>query len=172
MVVYRRSPSFRRAPPSPPIVPNANVAKLFEGIDSEETIQHARPASRQFIALAASIAAAFVVVAMILVNQNQTQRLPTRFETATSANQVAAMDYVLEILFDAGTVASAREQILQQIDAKNIVVAGRENSYQITVSLQLSSLDDLERYSNEVESLPRVDSVSVIAMQLPVTTPK
>lgn len=155
-----------------PIVPNANIAKLLAAIDSGGSTQQARPVSRRFIALAASVATAFVVIAIILVNQSQTQQPPTRFETATSADQVAPMDYVLDILFDAGTVASAREQILQQIDAKNIVVAEHENNYRVTVSLQLSSLDDLERYTNEVESLPRVDSVSVIAMQLPVTTPE
>lgn len=155
-----------------PIVPNANVAKFLKSIDREETTLTVRQTPRRVIALAASIVTAVVVITMILVYQSQTQQLPTRFQTATSLDQVAAMDYVLNIRFSTGTAAIVRDQVLQDINAKDIALAEGDDIYRVTVSLQMSSLEDLERYTDDVESLRSVHSVDVVAMQLPLRAPE
>ena len=155
-----------------PIVPSADVAKLFNSIDDNVTNRRARALSRPAVALAASLATAFLAVSFILVYQNQTEEPPTRFQTATSAGQVSAMDYVLNVEFAPGTVAADRDKVWREIDARNIAPAEAAGIYRITVNLRVSTIDELKRYTQDVESLPAVRSIEFIAMQLPLEAPK
>jgi hypothetical protein len=155
-----------------PIVPNADVTKLLHSIDNNGTNRSARTLSRPVIAFAASLATALLAVSVILVYQNQTEEPRTRFETATSAGQVAAMDYVLSVKFAAGTAAADRDAIWQAIGARNIAPAEVEGVYRVTVNLRVSKLEELKNYTQDVESLPAIQSVEVVAMQLPLDSPK
>ena len=152
-------------------MPDAKVERLLESIDYKDAEPDMPPAPRRYIMLATSIAAACIAIAIVLVYQNQTQQAPTQFQTATSTDQVAAMNYVLNIRFTSGSRAVVRERILSDINAENIVVGVDDEVYRVTVNLQVGTLDDLERFTQDVASLQQVQSVEVIALQLPLRSP-
>ena len=78
------------------------------------------------------------------------------------------MDYVLRIQFEARTSQNERDRVLQDIGARDISGSFDEGSYRVIVQLSAASLEELERYTGNLESLPEVATVSVVALQLPV----
>lgn len=160
--------AFATSSPTP-IVPGADAARLLDALDRNES---SRPAPGRRRILAASLATAFVIIAAVWSLQNQTRLTPTQFHTATSATQAAAMDYVLNVTFTAETDAMKRDQLMRDIGAKDIIPADEDGSYRITVNLRISSLEELDRYTREMEALPEMQSIEVVAMQLPLESPQ
>jgi len=78
------------------------------------------------------------------------------------------MDYVLSIQFESGTTPTDRDRVLQDIGARDVSGASEEGSYRVIVQLSTTSLEELDRYTGDLESLPEVISVSVVALQLPM----
>lgn len=152
-----------------PIVPGADAARLLDALDRNEST---RPAPGRRGILVASLAAAFVIIAAVWLYQNQSQLAPTRFHTATSAPPAVAMDYVLSVTFTAETDAMKRDQVLRDIGAKDIIPADEDGTYRVTVNLRISSLEELDRYTREMEALPEMQSIEVVAMQLPLEAPR
>ncbi|MDA0679668.1 MAG: anti-sigma factor [Proteobacteria bacterium] len=151
-----------------PILPNANLTRLLDSIDGAKVFPSTRRIPRFRITLVASLTATLVVTALTLIYQARTQPVPTRFQTATSAVPVAAMDYVLNVHFAAGTEAADRDKVWREIDARSITPGDAEGLYQVTVKLRVSTLEELEQYTRDVQSLTSVQSIEVVAMQLPL----
>jgi hypothetical protein len=152
-----------------PIVPGPDAAILLDALDRNES---SKPAPGRRSVLAASLAVAFVIIVAVWSLQHQTELTTTRFHTATSVTEAAAMDYVLNVTFTAGTDAMKRDQVLRDIGAKDIIPADEDGTYRITVKLRISSLEELDRYTREMEALPQMQSIEVVAMQLPLEAPQ
>jgi len=120
------------------------------------------------LAMAASIAALVIAATLALSNKGPGVDGATRFETATSSEQTARLDYVLTIQFEGGVALSERERILQEIDAVDIATGSEEDTFRVIIRLPATSLEDLERYTQEIAARSEIKSVSVVALQLPM----
>lgn len=149
-----------------PIVPRPRVDDLMGAVDARR--RSVRLDGRQGRTLAAAAAITAVLIGVpLLPDRGETPYVPRQFETATSTRDAPAMDYVLDIRFSAGTLQMDRDRFFQDVGARD-VSGSDEGPYRVTVRLSAVSLEDLERFTNGLESVPGVESVSVLALQLPM----
>ena len=152
-----------------PLVPNPKPADILADIGNDvPTAGSQQGHGIAVIALAASIVA--MAAAGYLLHQQVPSIEIQQFETATSAAATAEMDYVLEIRFQPGTSGSARNRTLQMLKFENIQSEAGSNVIRATVRLPYTSLQQIDAYTEEVTSNPVIQSVQVIAVQLPVKT--
>ena len=151
-----------------PIVPQPQVDDFLNTIDAG-TPSHQRNWRQPRSMIAAAVAALLLMTAVILSNRDDLTATPQIFETATSMQQAAAMDYVLSIQFEPGTLAAERARVLQDIQARDISGGIDEGAYRVIVQLPAASLEELERHTSVLESMPEIRSVNVVALQLPVS---
>ena len=163
--------SMAKSSPSP-ILPAADSASLLASLDKLEKQSSDRANSRRRMPYVAALAAGFAAIAIIFTLMKQPENPVTRFETATSGNEVAAMDYVLTISFMDSAAPLDQERVLSDIGARDISADRQDGIYRVTVNLQIGTVEDLERYTDDLESLPPVKSVEVVAMQLPLSQPR
>ncbi len=150
-----------------PIVPQPRVDELLESISTGNSLHHRdRQQSRTFFAAAA--VTLLLIAALIFSNQEGRSGIPQRYETATSSQVGASMDYVLTIQFESGTSPAERDRVLQDIGARDVSGGSDEGSYRVIVQLSAASLEELDRYTGDLESLSEVSSVVVVALQLPM----
>jgi len=150
-----------------PIVPQPRIDELLDSISTSSPLRHLdRRQSKTFLAAAA--VTLMLIATLILSNQEDRSGIPQRFETATSSQDSASMDYVLTIQFESGTSPSDRDRILQDIGARDVSGGSDEGSYRVIVQLSAASLEELDSYTGDLESLSEVRSVAVVALQLPV----
>ena len=151
-----------------PMVPQPRVDELLESISTDNPLQHRdRQQSRTFFAAAA--VTLLLIATLLLINQEDRSGIPQRFETATASQVGASMDYVLTIQFEPGTSPADRDRVLQDIGARDISGGGIEGSFRVIVQLSAASLEELDRYTGDLESLAEVSSVVVVALQLPMS---
>jgi anti-sigma factor ChrR (cupin superfamily) len=150
-----------------PMMPQPRTDRLLESIDRYEN-KAGRSRTMTAVAVAASFAAAFLVVALVLPDRDREATEPARYETTTSPAQRSSMDYVLELQFEAGTSMAEQERVLQGLEATEIKRSGSSGLYRIAVSLPAASLEELERYTSDLESSGEIKSVDVVAVQLPM----
>jgi hypothetical protein len=150
-----------------PIVPQPRIDELLDSISTSNPLRHLD--RRQSKILFAAAAVTFLLIAtLILNNQEDRSGIPQRFETATSSQDSASMDYVLTIEFESGTSPVDRDRILQDIGARDVSGGSDEGAYRVIVQLSAASLEELDSYTGDLESLSEVRSVAVVALQLPV----
>ena len=150
-----------------PIVPQPRIDELLDSISTDNPLRHLdRQQSRTFFAAAAITL--LLIATLLLINQEDRSGIPQRFETATSSQVGASMDYVLTIQFESGTSPADRDRVLQDIGARDVSGASDEGSYRVIVQLSAASLEELDSYTGDLESLSEVRSVAVVALQLPV----
>ena len=151
-----------------PIVPSPRIDNLLDAIDAVTPPRHSYwGQSRSKIA--AAVAALLLITAVNFSIQDDLAESPQIFETATSTQQGAAMDYVLSIQFEPVTSAAERERLLQDIEARDISGGIDEGAYRVIVQLPAASLEELDRYTSILESRSEIRSVNVVALQLPVS---
>jgi len=150
-----------------PIVPQPRIDELLDSISTGNPLRHFdRQQSRTFFAAAA--VTLLLIATLILSNQEDRSGNPQQFKTATSSQDSASMDYVLTIQFESGTSPADRDRILQDIGARDVSGGSDEGSYRVIVRLSAASLEELDSYTGDLESLSEVSSVAVVALQLPV----
>jgi len=150
-----------------PIVPQPRIDELLDSISTSNPLRRLdRRQSKIFFAAAA--VTLLLIATLILSNQENRSGIPRRFETATSSQNSASMDYVLTIQFESGTSPVDRDRILQDIGARDVSGGSDEGSYRVIVQLSAASLEELDSYTGDLESLSEVRSVAVVALQLPV----
>jgi hypothetical protein len=150
-----------------PIVPQPRVDELLDSISTSNPLRRLdRRQSKIFFAAAA--VTLLLIATLILNNQEDRSGIPQRFETATSSQDSASMDYVLTIQFESGTSPVDRDRILQDIGARDVSGGSDEGAYRVIVQLSAASLEELDSYTGDLESLSEVSSVAVVALQLPV----
>ena len=150
-----------------PIVPEPRVGRLLDKLDAQDTRRRGRH-WMQGLSLAASIAALALATALFLTGREDIQLSPSWFETATSSGQVAAMDYVLAVQFETGTLPADRQRVLQDIQARDISGGDQTGSFRVIVRMPAASLEEIERFTLSVAALPEIQSVQVVAVQLPM----
>ena len=150
-----------------PMVPPPRTERLLEAIDGLDR-KKARLRPLTITAVAASLGAALVVVTLLLPHREQAAMGPVRYETTTSPAGGMSMDYVLDVRFEPGVSPAAQERLLAGLEAKDIDRIGTDGMYRITVNLPAASLEELERYTRDLESLSEVRTVSAVAVQLPM----
>jgi len=150
-----------------PIVPEPRVGDLMDRLDVQDS-QRGGWHWMQGLSLAASIAALTIAGALFLTDRENSMKSQALFETATSSEQVAAMDYVLDVRFEAGTLPADRHRVLQDIQARKISPGNEIGSYQVIVHMPAASLEKIERYTVSVAALPEIQSAQVVAVQMPM----
>lgn len=152
-----------------PIVPRPRVDDLLESISSRRILHRLdRRQATTFVAAAA--ATLILVVTLLIAIPDSPTGISTEFETATSNRGAISMEYVLRIQFRVNSSEAERIRILQDIGARDISGGSAEGSYRAIVQLSAASLEELERYTDSLESLSEVASVEVVALQLPMKT--
>ena len=150
-----------------PIVPQPRVDELLESISGDKSKR--RPDRQQLMLVSAAAAVTLLLIATLVVtNPDDRSGSPQEFETATSTLDGSTMDYVLSIRFESGTSPTDRDRVLQDIGARDVSGGIDEGSYRVIVQLSAASLEELDRYTGDLQSLPEVSSVSVVALQLPM----
>lgn len=150
-----------------PMVPLPRTERLLEAIDGLDR-KKARLRPLTIMAVAASLGAALVVVTLLLPHREQAATEPVRYETTTSPVRGTSMDYVLDVQFEPGVSPAAQERLLRGLEAKDINRSGSDSMYRITVNLPAASLEELERYTDDLESRSEIRTVSAVAVQLPM----
>jgi len=151
-----------------PIMPQPRVNELLDSISTDNLLRH-RDRQQPMILFVAAAVTLLLIATLILSNQDVRSGMPQKFETATSHQDGASMDYVLRIQFESGTSQTDRDRVLQDIGARD-VSGGSGGSYRVIVQLSAASLEELNRYTSDMESLSEVSSVNVLALQLPMQT--
>ena len=77
------------------------------------------------------------------------------------------MHYVLELEFEPGTDADARQRVFDEIGATGIA-ATETGRYVGTVSLDVESVSELQSYTDSLVARPEVNAADVVAMRLPI----
>lgn len=150
-----------------PIVPRPRVNDLLDSVNTRASVRRLDKwqATNYLVAAALTV----VLVATLLIGvPDRPADVPGEYETATTSQGATSMDYVLRIQFDSRTSESERNRLLQDIGARDVSGGSAEGSYRVIVQLSAASLDELDRYTDSLESLPEVASVDVVALQLPM----
>ncbi len=150
-----------------PIVPQPRIDELLDSISTGNPLRHLDRQQSKTLFAAATVTL-LLIATLILSNQEDRSGIPQRFETATSSQDNALMDYVLTIQFESGTSPADRDRVLQDIGARDVSGGSDEGSYRVIVQLSAASLEQLDSYTGDLESLSEVRSVAVVALQLPV----
>lgn len=154
-----------------PMVPRLQTDRLLERIDAHVSKGRRRRTMAIFTS-AASVAAALVLVKLLLPDPEQTVTEPALYETTISPAERSSMNYVLEVQFEAGVPPAAEQRVLDGLRVKDARPAGSPGTYRITINLPASSLEELERFTRELESVSEIRAVHAVAVQLPVKTPQ
>lgn len=150
-----------------PIVPRPRVNDLLDAIEKRSGLHQLD--RRQALGLAVAALVTLTLVATVFIsNLDRIAGTPVIFEPATSEPVANNMDYVLRIQFGADTNETERERVLQDIGARDISGGSVEGSYRVVVQLSAASLEELDRYTDNLEAMPAITSVEVLALQLPM----
>ena len=152
-----------------PMVPHAKPDALLNAIDARQAQRRRwRCAWLAGVPLAASIVAA----AILLPARNPSPEGPLPFRTAMSDSDPLTMDYVFSVRFERGASPLEHERGLEKMGAREFSAMHDPSVYRVVVALPVESLEDLERYRERMESLPGVQAVQAVALQLPVNRPQ
>jgi hypothetical protein len=152
-----------------PLVPQPRLNELLDAINLQDQSRQ-RDRSPSTIYFAAAAATVLLIATLMLTNPDDTAGVVQEYETATTTQNGASMDYVLSIQFASDSSPTDRDRVLQDIGARDVSGGSDEGSYRVIVQLSTTSLEELDLYTSDLESLPEVTSVSVVALQLPMKT--
>ncbi len=153
--------------PVTPIVPEPNVDGLMAALDAQEA---RGPAGVSQWAVAASVGALLLVAfAFMYYSDDGLSPVPQRYETAISAQDAPQIDYVLTVSFVDGLGSARREEILESFGSTDVSPAGPEGVYRVTVPIPATSMQELDRFTDKLRGTAGVESVEVVALQLPVS---
>lgn len=152
-----------------PMVPQPKPDALMNAIDARQAQRRRR---RVAWLVAVPAAASILAVAILLPGRSQSPERPLQFQTATSHSDPLTMDYVFSVRFDDGASPVEHARVLEKLGAREISAMDDPTVYRVVVALPVTSLEDLERYTKRMESLPGVQAVQAVALQLPVNRPQ
>ncbi|MDX1405022.1 MAG: zf-HC2 domain-containing protein [Woeseiaceae bacterium] len=147
-----------------PMVPRPRIDDLLDLVKTRK--QPSRIKAINYL-VAAAVVLAMTATLMVMLPQQRAGE-PAQFETATSGQRTGAMDYVLDIRFAPDATESARQSLFQDIGAREISNRDNGQSFRVVVQVPANSLQALSRYTDSLEARPKVESVEVIALQLPM----
>ncbi len=152
-----------------PMLPHSSAADVIGmGRTGISQPSRNRPASSQWFAVAAGVAAIGVALLIALVTVNNTEMPNQVFETATSAGSAEGIDYVLQVRFDDSVSDLQRARIAGQLEGAVKWAVNDNGIYEIHVQFAAPSLAVLEDYEQRIDALPGVQSAKFTALQLPM----
>ena len=122
-----------------PIVPKPRVDEFLDLIDAKSPLRQ-RDWRRLGITSPASIAALLSIFVLFFAVKQDVAESPQQFETATSDQQAATMDYVLDIQFESETSLIDRERVLRDIEAHDILGDSEKGTYRVIVQFPATTL--------------------------------
>jgi hypothetical protein len=140
---------------------------LIDAIDSMDR-KRAHVRTLATVALAASLAGVLVAVTLVLPDRQRTPTQPGRYETTTSPTHRGSINYVLDVQFEPGIPVAAQERALRRLAAKEVNRGDAAGAYRVTVNLPATSLEELERYTRDLESSSAIKTVTAVAVQIPM----
>lgn len=149
-----------------PIVPPPPVKQFLAEVDATTAAPEIRMRRTGWL-LAASLVVASIMLGRVVMTGPENAS-PTFFEPATSAAGEAGMYYVLEIQFNPAMETVERQRMLARIGVADVSVTEQPDTIRGVVSLPALSLAELERYTQDMESVAGILRADVIALQLPV----
>jgi len=154
-----------------PMLPPRRPDRLLARLDADADRKKRR--YRGPVALAASLLGAAVLAGFWMMTErpDDAAGAPAVYETATSGDGPASIDYVIELSFEPGAAGADRDRVLQELDARELRRVGRD-SVRATVSLPAVALAELEAYTSEIERRPELRAARVVAVQLPAERPQ
>jgi hypothetical protein len=153
-------------PTATPITPTRRPDTLLAKIDRPGPELSRRPI-RPMLAAAASLVVAAAAFWLWAGQEDRVPR-PQTYEAVTSGSQRATMDYLMTVVFEAGVGAQDRQRVLREIGASDVRADESGSAWQVSVTLDAASLDELARFTTAMEARPEVKSARVVALQLPV----
>jgi hypothetical protein len=149
-----------------PLVPAPRTEELLATLDQRGSKRV--PGSRRQWLAAASIVALIGITGVLTWQYNDGMEAPTRFETATSAPAIEAINYVVELQFVDGIDDATRKALFDALEAHGTARPADNGAYRITLALGSLSLNELEDHVQGIESRPEISTAEVVAVQLPV----
>lgn len=150
-----------------PIVPSVTASTLLDGLARSESRADSWSPYRKYAVAASLVLAVLIAIVTITtdfwsVAQNQT------YQTATSAQKDSKIAYVLQLQFEFGITPEDRERVLDELGGVDIRALENTEAYEMLIHIPNSSLDELERIANEVQSRSEVRFAEFVALQMPV----
>ncbi|MEO1248044.1 MAG: zf-HC2 domain-containing protein [Pseudomonadota bacterium] len=148
-----------------PLVTVPDGARLNELLDADTSSR-----SRRAPAYLAAAALAAAMFAGILILADSTNRVadPVLFETATATGAEALTDYVFDIEFAAGVAAREHPALLESMGVRDAVATSGSAAVRGIVSLPAASMTELQSIADSMAARDEIDSVRIVAVQLPV----
>jgi hypothetical protein len=116
-------------------------------------------------------AAAAVLIAFLTISLLQDDPQPTvqkLYETATTGLSGTEMDYVFDLRFEENVSDEEIRHVLKDLNASEVVVDAASGEVRTAIRLSLTSLNDLDAFARNMEKRKEIQSVTVVAVQLPV----
>jgi len=152
-----------------PITPKTSASDILSGDGAARS--RSTPSvgnTRQSMAVAAGLAILGVALIAWLIVDRNIENTNRQFQTATSAETGANIDYVLQLRFDAGVSEQQRREIVAQMDDVVKWTTVFSGDYEIHVRLSAPTFVALEQYRLRAESISGVQSAEFTALQLPM----
>jgi len=152
-----------------PIIPATRPEEII-GVRNAR-VDRRRPARQvpsRAIAAAASIAILGLALVLALYPEKDSELDNQLFQTATSPGSSEGFDYVLQLQFEEGVSASEGSRIASQLDGAVKWTVNDNGVYEVHVRLAAPSLQFLQEYEINTQSLQGVQSARFTALQLPI----
>lgn len=162
-----RMQSAVKHPQASPIVPAPRPETLLDAIDDRAARGRALRRARA-VAGVAMLAIGTFVAGIVVSGRDGASPDPAPYQTLTSDSGSAAMDYVLELRFEGDLKPADRHRVLASLAATQISPGTSDGWYRFTVSLPAASLQEVEQFTQHIESMPEVRAARIVAMQLPM----
>ena len=148
-----------------PLVAEPDSDRLNRLLDAELS---SRPRKTSVYLAAATFVAALFAGLLTIVDFGGRVAEPTVFETATESGAAALTDYVVRIRFADDFARDGRGPLLESLGVRDVTGLSGSSAVRGIVSLPAASVAELEAISDEMEAQDGIESVEVVAVQLPV----
>lgn len=150
-----------------PIVP---APRLQDLLDSVRTKRPVPPSRMEWIGnlVAASLITIAITALLYLANDDEQGVDGQIFGTATSESSTVSMDVVLDIQFEVTSGADTRRKLLETLNAEIQTSSDDGSEVRAILHIPATSLEELELHTKQIESMPSIRSVELVALQLPM----
>jgi len=148
-----------------PLVIEPDSDRLNELLDAEPS---ARLRKTPVYLAAATVAAALFAGILTVADIDGRMAEPAIFETATESGSATLTDYVVRIRFTDRVAEDRRRPLLDALGVRDVAGLPGSTAVRGVVSLPAASVAELEAIADEMEARDGIESVEVIAVQLPV----
>lgn len=150
-----------------PILPKRAAAEILDGSVIRSNGIGRWGAARQF-ALAAGLVA--MAVGLLIFARYEGSNVDSNkiYRGVTSPDSDSTVNYVFQLRFEDGVPEVERERIFAELRGTDILPTESLYTYRVTLQLEVTSVQQLEQFSSDLQARPELNSVKAIALQLPM----